>query len=283
MKKIVLITGASSGIGKATALLLAHSGYSVFATVRSEADALALRNEAPVMLTPILLDVTNPAHIKQAYTQIVEAAGNDGVMAIINNAGVNYTTASEEADIAQARAVFDVLFWGMVSIVQQFLPLLRIYARQHPNQARIINVSSVGGISAFPYIQFYNAAKFAVIGFTESLRFELNPFGIKAIAILPGSVKTEIWRKANDSTQQALAHENSLYREYLQKASKFSSSYENSGVSAAKAALVLKKALEDRKPALKYFIGTDAKMLHFMVKFLPDSWRHWIIRQQLGF
>lgn len=283
MKKIVLITGASSGIGKATALLLAHSGYSVFATVRSEADALALRNEAPAMLAPILLDVTNPAHIEQAYTQIVETAGNDGLMAVINNAGINYTIATEEANIAQARALFDVHFWGMVSIVQRFLPLLRIYAQQHPNQAQIINVSSVGGVSAFPYIQFYNAAKFAIMGFTESLRFELNPFGIKAIAILPGSVKTEIWRKANDSTQQALAQENSLYREYLQKASKFSSSYENSGVSAAKAAFVLKKALEDRKPALKYFIGTDAKVVHFMVKFLPDSWRHWIIRQQLGF
>ncbi len=283
MKKIVLITGASSGIGKATALLLANSGYSVFATVRSEADAHALRNEAPAMLTPILLDVTNPAHIKQSYTQIIETAGNDGLMAIINNAGINYTIATEDADIAQARAVVDVLFWGMVSMVQKFLPLLHIYARQHPNQARIINVSSVGGISAFPYIQFYNAAKFAVMGFTESLRFELNPFGIKAIAILPGSVKTEIWRKANDSTQQALARKNSLYREYLQKASKFSNSYQNSGVSAATAALVLKKALEDRKPALKYFIGTDARMLHLMVKFLPDSWRHSIIRQQLGF
>ncbi len=283
MKKFVLITGASSGIGKATALLLARSGYSVFATVRSEADACILRDEAPATLTPILLDVTNAVHIEQAYTQIAEAVGDDGLMAIINNAGVNYTTATEEADIAQARAVFDVLFWGMVSLVQQFLPLLRAYAQQHPNQARIINVSSVGGISAFPYIQFYNAAKFAMMGFTESLRFELNPFGIKAIAILPGSVKTEIWRKAHDSTQQALAQENSLYREYLLKASEFSNSYQNSGVSAAKAALVLNKALEARKPALKYFIGTDAKALHFMVKFLPDGWRHGIIRQQLGF
>ena len=283
MKKIVLITGASSGIGKATALLLARSGYAVFATVRNEADALALRNEAPAGLTPILLDVTNPAQIKQAYTQIAEAAGNDGVMAVINNAGINYTIATEEADIAQARTVFEVHFWGMVSLVQQFLPLLRHYAQQHPNQARIINVSSVGGISAFPYIQFYNAAKFAMMGFTESLRFELNPFGIKAVSILPGSVKTEIWRKADDSAQQALSRENSPYREYLQKASTFSGSYQNNGVSAAQAALVLKKALEDRKPALKYFIGRDAKALHFMVKFLPDSWRHGILRQQLGF
>lgn len=235
------------------------------------------------MLTPILLDVTNPAQIKQAYTRIAETAGNDGLMAIINNAGINYTIATEEADIAQARTVFDVHFWGMVSLVQQFLPLLRHYAQQHPNQARIINVSSVGGISAFPYIQFYNAAKFAIMGFTESLRFELNPFGIKAIAILPGSVKTEIWRKANDSVQQALTQENSPYRAYLRKTDKFSSAYEHSGVSAAKAALVLKKALEDRNPGLKYFVGMDAKAVHFMVKFLPDSWRHWILRQQLGF
>ena len=283
MEKIVLITGASSGIGKATALLLAQSGYAVFAAVRNEADALALRREALAGLTPILLDVTNPEHVKQAYTQIAEVAGNDGVMAVINNAGINYTIATEEADIAQARTVFDVHFWGMVYLVKQFLPLLRHYAQQHPNQARIINVSSVGGISAFPFIQFYNAAKFAIMGFTESLRFELNHFGIKAIAILPGSVKTEIFRKANDSAQQALAQENSVYRAYLQKATDFSKSHANSGVSAAKAALVLKKALEDRKPPLKYFIGTDAKMLHLLVKFLPDSWRHWLFRQQFGF
>ncbi len=158
-----------------------------------------------------------------------------------------------------------------------------MYAQKHPNEARIINVSSVGGISAFPFIQFYNSAKFALIGFTESLQYELNPFGIKAIAILPGSVKTEIWRKANASAQQALAYESGIYGEYLQKATDFSNSHQNSGVTADKAALVLKKALEDKKPAFKYFIGTDAKMLHFMVRFLPDSWRHRLIRQQLGF
>lgn len=283
MKKIVLITGASSGIGKATALLLARSGYTVFATVRNEADANALRQEALATLTPILLDVTNPTHIKQAHTQITEAAGTDGLMAIINNAGINYTAATEDADIDQARGVFDVLFWGAVSIVQQFLPLLRTYAQQHPDEARIINVSSVGGISAFPYIQFYNAAKFAMMGFTESLRFELNPFGIKAIAILPGAVKTEIFRKANDSTRRALANEDSPYRAYLKKASDFSNSYENSGMTSEQAAEILKKALEDRKPALKYFVGTDAKFLHFMVRLLPDKWRHWVLQRQLGF
>lgn len=283
MKKSVLITGASSGIGKATALLLARSGYSVFATVRNEADALALRSEAVGTLTPILLDVTNPEQIKQAHAQIAAAVGSNGLMAIVNNAGVNYTTSTEEASPTQARAVFDVLFWGAVSIVQQFLPLLRVYAQQHPNEARIINVSSVGGISAFPFIQFYNSAKFALIGLTESLRYELNPFGIKAIAILPGSVKTEIWRKANSSAQQALAHESGVYKEYLQKATDFSNSHQNSGVTADKAALVLKKALEDRKPSFKYFIGADAKMLHFMVRLLPDLWRHRLIRQQLGF
>ena len=283
MKKVVLVTGASSGIGKATALLLARSDYAVFATVRREADALALRQEAPTTLTPILLDVTNPTHIEQAYTQIAEATGHGGLMAIINNAGNYYISSTEEANLMKARSVLDVHFWGTVSVIQRFLPLLRLYAQQHPNQARVINVSSVGGISAFPYIQFYNAAKFAIVGFTEALRFELNPFHIKAITILPGSVKTRIWQKADDSEQQATAQGDSLYKEYVHKASSFKNSYKDSGVSADKAALVLKKALEDRNPALKYFIGTDAKMLHLMVKFLPDSWRHGIIRQQLGF
>lgn len=282
MKKAILITGASSGIGKATALLLAKQGYQVYATVRKEADAQAFQHPASG-ITPILLDVTNWQQIREAQVRIGAEVGDAGLMALINNAGINYTTPTELADEVQARHLMEVHFWGMVRMTQQFLSLLRQHGQQYPNQARIVNVGSIGSVSAFPFIQFYNAAKFAILGFTESLRFELNPFGIQVVAILPGAIKTEIWRKNNESIAQALTVPNSPYTPYLQKAAKLSSSLENNSIPAEKAALVLVKALQDSNPKLKYFIDTDAQALRWMVNLLPDSWRHRRIRMQLKF
>lgn len=285
--KFVLITGASSGMGEATSILLAKSGYKVFAGVRSEKAISQLNNLRISNLHLIKLDVTNQQDIENAFEVISKKIGSDGLMAIINNAGNNYSAPTEYFDETAARNLVDTHFWGMASISRAFIPLLRVYAKSNPNKARIINVGSVGSISAFPFIQFYNAAKFAILGFTESIRFELEPFGVKAIAILPGSVKTEIWKKTENSvtnTISSLSEEALMsYEHNIIAASRVSSSLEGSGISSQKAALIFKKALEASNPKFKYFIGIDAIAVNFMVKYLPDSLRHSIVRLQLKF
>ncbi len=283
----VLITGASTGMGEATARLLARKGYTVFAGVRSPQAVERLLDERIAHLHPVQLDVTREQDIAQAYQTVRAKAGKAGLVAVINNAGNAYTTPTEYYDPEKARILMDTHFWGTVRITQTFLPLLREFGRQHPGQARILNVGSVGSLSAFPFIQFYNAAKFAILGFTESLRFELAPFGIQAIAILPGSVQTQIWQRNSQTLQETLAALGEegldLYQPYLARYEALAGSLEKSGISSQQAAKTFLHALEVPSPRLKYFIGRDAKAVQLMVKYLPDGIRHWLIRRQLRF
>lgn len=285
--KFVLITGASSGMGEAVTLLLAKNGYSVFAGVRSEKAFDKLLALKTPNIIPVMLDVTRETEIRDTVLQIESVVNRYGLFALINNAGNNYSTPTECYDEEQARNLMETHFWGMASLTRHCIPLLQNYASQNIEGARVLNVGSVGSISAFPFIQFYNAAKFAVLGFTESLRFEMKPQNIHFSAILPGSVKTEIWRRTEETIQETLKGLNlrqaGLYKENILSASKLSSGLEKSGVSSERAALIFKKGLEAKKPRLKYFIGTDAKAVSFMVKYLPDSARHWIMNSQLKF
>jgi NAD(P)-dependent dehydrogenase (short-subunit alcohol dehydrogenase family) len=283
----VLITGASTGMGEATARLLAQRGYTVFAGVRSPQAVERLRDGQVANLHPLQLDVTREQDIAQAYHTVRAKAGTVALVAVINNAGNAYTTPTEHYDPEKARELMDTHFWGTVRVTRTFLPLLREYAREHPGQARILNVGSIGSLSAFPFIQFYNAAKFAILGFTESIRFELAPFGIQAIAILPGSVQTQIWHRNARTLQETLAalgeEGRALYQPYLARYEALAGSLEKSGISSQQAAKTFLHALEVPNPRLKYFIGTDAKAVQLMVKYLPDGIRHWLIRRQLGF
>ncbi len=285
--KTILITGTSSGMGEATAVLLAQSGYKVFAGVRSPAAMDKLNKLNIGNLYPIILDVTKVDDINHAFDLVKDTVGEIGLLAVINNAGNNYSVSTEFFDEEKARLLLDTHFWGMANLTKKFLPLLRKYGSKYPNQARIINVGSVGSISAFPFIQFYNAAKFAILGFTESLRLELAPFGVKAIVIVPGSVKTSIWKRTDDAVQESISklttEGKELYQYNIKQASKLSASMEKSGINPDNAAKVFKKALEDSNPPLKYFIGKDAKAVNFMVKYLPDSLRQSIVGMQLNF
>ena len=283
----VLITGASTGMGEATARLLAQRGYTVFAGVRSPQAVERLRDGQVANLHPLQLDVTREQDIAQAYHTVRAKAGTVALVAVINNAGNAYTTPTEHYDPEKARELMDTHFWGTVRVTRTFLPLLREYAREHPGQARILNVGSIGSLSAFPFIQFYNAAKFAILGFTESIRFELAPFGIQAIAILPGSVQTQIWHRNARTLQETLAalgeEGMALYQPYLARYEALAGSLEKSGMPSQQAAKTFLHALEVPNPRLKYFIGRDAKAVQLMVKYLPDGIRHWLIRRQLGF
>lgn len=277
-------------MGRATARLLAQSGYQVLAGVRTEHAAEDLRQLGLSQLIPIRLDVTSSEDLELASAEVSARTGPAGLMALINNAGNNYTSPTEHFDEASARYLFETHFWGMARLTRRMIPLLRRYASHGAGDARILNVGSIGSVSASPFIQFYNAAKFAIMGFTESLRFELAPMGIQTIAILPGAVKTAIWRRSEESLDESLAMlrsqpgpVNELYLYNMSALAKLALNMEQQGVSSEAAAKVFVQALEDRQPALKYFIGLDAKALGYMTKVLPDHLRHAIIRSQLKF
>ncbi|MDX2070979.1 MAG: SDR family NAD(P)-dependent oxidoreductase [Haliscomenobacter sp.] len=286
-QKYVLITGTSSGIGAATVRLLAESGFTIFAGVRTELAFQQWQQYHHAQIIPLQLDVTQNTAIEDACKEIAKTVGENGLYALINNAGSCIGTATELFDEADAKHLMETHFWGMAKLCKACIPLLRKYVQTSGSSARIINIGSAGSISSFPFIQFYNAAKFAILGFTESIRFELAPQNIYCSAILPGAVKTEIWNRAEESitnTLQQLTPEGALlYHDNIVSALQLSNKLENNGLSSKSAALVYKKVLESRKPRLKYFIGADSKLMHWMVRFLPDSLRHAIINFQLKF
>ena len=180
----VLTTGASKGIGFDAARLLAQKGYRSLGTVRRDADATHLR-EAGV--EPVLMDVTNAASIARAAGEVERLLDGMPLRALVNNAGVPAAGPIELADLDEARALFEVNFFGALATTQAFLPFLR------ESKGRVINMSSVSGRFAFPFAGIYAASKYALEAASDALRRELATAGIKVILIEPGSVQTPIW------------------------------------------------------------------------------------------
>lgn len=180
----VITTGASKGIGFDASRLLARKGYRSFGTVRREADAVRLR-EAGV--EPVLMDVTDAASIARAAGEVGRLLAGTPLRALVNNAGVPAAGPVELANLDEARALFEVNFFGALATTQAFLPLLRA------SKGRVINMSSVSGRFAFPFAGIYAASKYALEATSDSLRREMATAGIDVVLIEPGSVQTPIW------------------------------------------------------------------------------------------
>src|SRR3989449_4616415 len=173
MAQTVLVTGASSGIGQATARLLAEHGFNVFGTAR--------KPEAPL----VALDVRSDDSVRNCVQQVLSQTGRIDVL--VNNAGYNLMGAAEETSIDEAKAQFETNFFGVVRMVNAVLPAMR-----KAGSGKIINIGSLAGITAIPFGAFYTASKFAIEGYTEALWHELRPLGISASVIEPGFVHTKI-------------------------------------------------------------------------------------------
>jgi NAD(P)-dependent dehydrogenase (short-subunit alcohol dehydrogenase family) len=188
MMKNVLVTGTSTGIGHSTALELARRGWRVFAGVRKEADGEALKREAEGEVHTVLLDVADEASIDSAAAFLAEQTGGE-LHGLVNNAGVYLGGPLELMRPDEIRKTLDVNVTGLLLLTRACLPLLRAA------QGRIVNISSISGLIAMPGVSVYAASKHAVEAVTDALRVELQPFGIKVIAVEPGGVKTPIWDK----------------------------------------------------------------------------------------
>lgn len=264
-----VVTGASSGIGHATALHLHSVGFTVLAGVRSDEAAERISAEGSERLRPLKLDVTDPESISTAAGQVREATTSAGLAALVNNAGIAVSAPLEMVPIGQLRAQLEVNLIGQVAVTQALLPLLR------SARGRIVNVSSIGGRIALPLAGPYAASKFALEAVTDSLRRELRHLGVDVIAIEPGGVKTPIWGKGAESADAMLAEANpeveALYAD-LTKALRAEAHRidTETGVDPSEVAETIGRALTASRPRTRYLVGRDAKLRDKVARVLPD-------------
>lgn len=269
--KSALVTGASTGIGRATALRLDRAGFTVFAGVRKSADAEALAAEASERLVPVLLDVTDDAQVAAAAAVLAERVGGSGLDALVNNAGIAAAAPIEFVPLDELRRQLEVNVVGQVAVTQAVLPLLRAA------RGRIVNVTSIGGLVAGPMLGPYHASKFALEALTHTLRTELSPWGIEAIAIEPGQIATPIWGTASDLADRMLermpAEATELYGRGMAGARKAARRAAENGLDPDEVAKVIERALTAKRPRTRYTVGADARLGATIIARLPDRTR----------
>jgi NAD(P)-dependent dehydrogenase (short-subunit alcohol dehydrogenase family) len=276
----VVITGASTGIGKACALELDRRGYHVFAGVRSDAAAEQLRTEASSRLTPLLIDVTIVETIAAAAKKVAEATGDAGLAGLVNNAGIAVPGPIELLPIEDFRRQLEINVTGLVAVTQAFLPLLR------KTRGRVVNMSSISGGVAPPSMGAYSASKFAVEAISDALRVELRTWGIRVSCIEPGPIATPIWDKsfagADRITRQVDPAAMALYETDLAAIRR---AVEHSIQTASPVERVVKAvvhALTARRPKAHYCLGCEVWMAFNFLRILPDGLRDWIVRKLMG-
>ncbi|MBE9051866.1 SDR family NAD(P)-dependent oxidoreductase [Nostocales cyanobacterium LEGE 11386] len=268
-KNTVVITGASTGIGAACALLLDQLGYFVFAGVRKDSDAQILKQKASPRLNPIFLDVTDAESIEYAVETLTNAVGDSGILGLVNNAGIAVPGPLELLPIAEFQQQMQVNVTGQLAVTQGFLGLLR------QGKGRIVNMGSISGRSAAPFLGAYNASKFALEGLTDVMRMELRPWGISVSIIEPGAIATPIWEKS--FTQMDTARQNlpqsaeNLYGSAMSAVRQKVGILASQGISPELVAQAVVHALTAKRPKTRYVVGQDAKIAVLLKYLLPDQ------------
>ena len=260
-----MVTGASTGIGAATAHELARRGFHVLAGVRRDRDADAIRGPD---IEPLILDITNPDHIQALTTRVRDDPQGRAVRALVNNAGVGVNVPVEAYTIHDWRNLFEVNLFGHVAVTQALLPaLIR-------NKGRVVNISSVGGKVAMATYGPYAGTKFALEAVSDSLRRELAPLGVHVVVIEPGAVVTEMLGHASTTAhEQALAmtpEQSQRYGALVHAVAAQAASSAKAGLPADAAAKVIAKAVTVRKPRTRYTVGRDAALVTRLARLLPD-------------
>lgn len=276
----VVITGASSGIGEASALRLDRRGFQVFAGVRRESDGTVLKEKASERLTPLIIDVTDDSSIAAAAAAVSEAVGESGLSGLVNNAGIGVGGPLEFVALADLRRQLEVNFIGQVAVTQAFLPLLR------KARGRIVFIGSIGGRFSGPFISPYTASKFALEAITDSLRVELRPWKIHVSIVEPGAIATRIWDKSKsmaDEIEKTLPPEGrELYGNAIPSVRKFIERGERTAIEPDAVAKAVTHALTARTPQTRYLIGMDARLQAALAKIVPDRGRDWLVRRLMG-
>ena len=265
--RVAVISGSSTGIGRATALLLDRNGWTVYAGVRRQEDAERLAGEGSERLQPVILDVTDADAIT-ACRERIESEQPGGVHALVNNAGAAFTGPVEFVPLDDFRAQLEVNLIGQIALSQALIPSLR------RTRGRIVNVTSIGGVVATPFFGPYAASKYALEAISDALRNELRPWGIETIAIEPGSVATEIWdsgAKQFDRTRERMDAEGlRLYGKAIEAMARAGVETGARGIPVEEAAELIERVIEAKRPRARYRLGRDAHVMFTLKRVLPD-------------
>jgi short-subunit dehydrogenase len=272
MSKAILITGCSTGIGRATAEHLIKSGYKVYATARKPESITDLQEKGAITLS---LDVTNNQSITNALNQISE--NGDTLYGLINNAGFGQMGPIEDVTEEKYRQQIETNVFGLAAMIRAALPLMR-----SNNQGIIINVSSIAGKVSIPLSGWYCASKFAVEALSDALRLEVRQFGIKVVVIEPGPIRTNFGEIAYGSANNV--PETSPYKPMMNKLTQWSKQTLNDFVAGTSddVAKVILKAITLRNPRPRYRITGIAKMLYLLRRITSDRMLDFMFRKQMG-
>jgi NAD(P)-dependent dehydrogenase (short-subunit alcohol dehydrogenase family) len=266
-QKTILITGCSTGFGRATALHMATLGWRVFATVRQEANQASLRDEAARLncqesLVVMLCDITSGEQVASLARAIGEATPQ--LDALVNNAGTAFAAPLELLDLDDLRQQFEINVVAQVGMIQAFLPLLK------KAKGTIINISSVSGRFSAPVIGPYAASKYALEALSDSLRVELAPFGVQVVVIEPGSATTQIWATSRQRAEKLDKHRDGPYGPLLARFERLINSSEKHGFSAQLVAETIEKILSSSRPRTRYPVPAKEGRVIAARKFISD-------------
>ncbi|HNI18701.1 MAG TPA: SDR family oxidoreductase, partial [Nitrospira sp.] len=273
-------TGASTGIGAACARYLDGLGFTVWAGVRRKEDGEALARSTSARLRVLLLDVTDSDSITEASRTLTDALPEAGLAGLVNNAGISVAGPLELLPIAEVRTQFEVNVIGALAVTQALLPLLR------RARGRIVNISSIAGLAATPFLGAYCSSKFALEAMSDALRLELAPWGIAVALVEPGAIQSQIWQRATMSATRTLggvAPESlALYAQSLARMQDVMAGAAARAIPAEAVAQVVARALTVPSPRARYLVGKDARFRAVLKWLLPDSAQDRLLTWFLG-
>jgi NAD(P)-dependent dehydrogenase (short-subunit alcohol dehydrogenase family) len=271
---VAIVTGSSTGIGFATSLMLAEEGFRTYATMRNLNKSSELTSRATkedLALTALQMDVDDEKSVNNTIEKIMNDSGR--IDAVVNNAGYALIGAFEESTIQDAKAQLETNFFGTVRVIKAVLPIMR---KQH--RGTIVNVTSMGGRVAIPFDSLYHASKFALEGLSESLQYEIEPFGVKVVLIEPGAVKSDFWKNLKSSGNI----EDSPYRPVMQKLVGSFEKMTQNAITPEQVARVILKAVKSDNPDFRNIVGEDAKSILEVRSNSSDKEFQGFIKKQFG-
>ena len=269
MNKTALVTGASAGIGKATAIYLAQNGYNVYGAARRTEKMEDLKNFG---IKPVSLDVSKDESLVTCVEQILKSEGRIDIL--INSAGSGYYGALEDMPIDDAKYQLDVNLFGVARLIQLVLPSMR-----KNKYGKIVNISSVGGKVTLPMGAWYHASKFAIEGLSDALRKEVKSFGIDVIVIEPGGTKSEMTGLGSEYMMKVSG--NTIYSLLAKGVGKMYATMEKDSADPVIIAELIKEGIESSSPKTRYVGATGAKLMLFLRKILSDKMFDKLVMSQI--